>query len=109
MKNYKDMTYRYLKGQKSRTFLTIFGIILSVALVTAIGTMMVSVRDALITETIRDVGAYHGIFSNLDEDTISKLKNHVDVDEVVIAKEEGSAPLVETTEEERENYGNQAP
>lgn len=46
IKNYKQITYRYLKVQKKRTILTIIGIILSVALITAIGTMVMSMRDA---------------------------------------------------------------
>ena len=54
MKNYKDITWRYLKKQK-RAILTVIGIILSVALISAIGTMIVSVRGPFIKEAIRDL------------------------------------------------------
>lgn len=105
MQNYKEITFRYLKGQRNRTLLTIFGIILSVALITAIGTMIVSARGALVNQAIRENGAYHGMIYDLDEDTMNKLKNHVKVDKVGITTIEGSAPIVETTEEERIEYG----
>lgn len=105
MQNYKEITLRYLKGQRNRTLLTIFGIILSVALITAIATIMVSTRAAMIKRAIREEGAFHGMFYNLDEDTFNKLKNHVEVDKLGITSIEGSVPIVETTEEERNEYG----
>ncbi len=105
MRSYKEITYRYLKGQKNRTLLTILGIILSVALVSAIGTIIVSARGALITETIRENGDYHGKFININKDNLNKLINHVGVSEVGISKFEGSAAVKETTEEEQKDYG----
>ncbi|WMM25160.1 ABC transporter permease [Tissierella sp. MB52-C2] len=105
MKSYKEITYRYLKGQKNRTLLTILGIILSVALISAIGTIIVSARGALITDAIRENGSYHAKFNEMDKDGINKLTNHVGVSEVGIGKLEGSAAVKETTEEEREDYG----
>ncbi len=105
MKNYKDITYRYLKGQKNRTLLTILGIILSVALISAIGTIIVSVRGALIKEAIRENGSYHAKFTNINKETLEKLINHVEVEEVGIIREESFSPIIETTEEERDHYG----
>lgn len=109
MKSYKEITYRYLKGQKNRTLLTILGIILSVAMVTAIGTLILSARGAMLKEAIRDNGSHHGVFDNLDKETIDKLRNHVDVDELALARSEGYAALVETTEDERASYGADIP
>lgn len=109
MKSYKEITYRYLKGQKNRTLLTILGIILSVAMVTAIGTLILSARGAMLKEAIRDNGSHHGVFDNLDKETIDKLRRHVDVDEVVLARSEGYAAIAETTESERENYNMDIP
>lgn len=105
MKSYKDITYRYLKGQRKRTLLTILGIILSVAMISAIGTIIVSARGAMLKEAIRDNGSYHGLFANVNKEDIEKLRNHIDVDKVGLAKAEGFAAIVETTEEERADYG----
>ncbi len=105
MKSYKDITYRYLKGQKNRTLLTLLGIILSVALISAVGTIAVSFRDALIIDAIRDNGSYHAIFKEISREQIDKLMNHVEVSEAGISGLEGSARVVETTDEERQEYG----
>lgn len=105
MRSYKEITYRYLKGQRNRTLLTILGIILSVALVSAIGTIIVSARGALITDAIRENGSYHAKFIDIDKDNLNKLINHVEVSEVGITKLEGVAAVKETTKEEREDYG----
>ncbi|MBU5312858.1 ABC transporter permease [Tissierella carlieri] len=104
MRSYKEITYRYLKGQRNRTLLTILGIILSVALVSAIGTIIVSARGALITEAIRENGSYHAKFAEMDKDNINKMTNHVGVSEVGVGKLEGAAIVKETTEEEKEEY-----
>ncbi|MBU5294769.1 ABC transporter permease [Anaerosalibacter bizertensis] len=101
IKNYKQITYRYLKVQKKRTILTIIGIILSVALITAIGTMVVSIRDAAIKDVIKRTGDYHVVFTNVPADKIDKITKNVEVEKSGITKAKGYAPLRETTEEER--------
>lgn len=105
MKSYKDITYRYLKGQKNRTLLTLLGIILSVALISAVGTIAVSFRDALIIDAIRDNGSFHAIFKEISREQVNKLMNHVEASEAGINELEGSARVVETTEEEQQEYG----
>nr|WP_300005964.1 FtsX-like permease family protein [Tissierella sp.] len=105
MKSYKSMTWRYIKGQKNRTLLTIFGIILSISLITAIGTMVVSARGALIKDAIRENGSFHARFRYIDEDQIKKLENHLGVETLAKTKLVGSLALRETTEEERDNGG----
>lgn len=101
IKNYKQITYRYLKVQKKRTILTIIGIILSVALITAIGTMVMSMRDAAIKDVIKRMGDYHAIFTDVPSDKIDKITKNVEVEKSGITKPDGYAPLRETTEEER--------
>ncbi|MEY8304552.1 ABC transporter permease [Anaerosalibacter bizertensis] len=101
IKNYKQITYRYLKVQKKRTILTIIGIILSVALITAIGTMVMSMRDAAIKNVIKRTGDYHVVFTDVPSDKIDKITKNVEVEKSGITKAKGYAPLRETTEEER--------
>ncbi|MBU5439701.1 ABC transporter permease [Tissierella sp. MSJ-40] len=109
MKSYKEITYRYLKGQRNRTLLTILGIILSVAMISAIGTIIVSTRGALIKQAIRENGSYHAKFMNVEKDNIERILNHVEVGESGVSKFEGSGIVRETTEEEREMYGDISP
>ena len=109
MKNYKDITWRYLKKQKKRAVLTVIGIILSVALISAIGTMIVSVRGQFIKEAIRDYGSFHAGFIDIDSKKLDKIKNHVEVEEYGIVKNIGYGAVVETTEIDRERYGETTP
>lgn len=109
MKSYKFITRRYLKGQRNRTLLTIFGIILSVALITAIGTMVVSVRDVLIKDTIKTEGSFHAGFMNIDENQMKILGNHVEVKEIGKTKLIGSLAISETSQAERDNSGQNLP
>ena len=48
MKNYSDISYRYMKENKKRTTLTILGITLATILIFAIGTFILSFRDSMI-------------------------------------------------------------
>lgn len=105
MESYKEITGRYLKEQKKRTILTLFGIILSVALVTAIATMTVSMREAVIKEVIRSNGDYHAIFKEIPGEKIDKIINNVEIDKAGIAKAEGYATIKKTTEKEKKEWG----
>ena len=109
MKNYKEITWRYLKEQKKRAILTLFGIILSVALISAIGTMIVSVREQFIKEAIRDNGSFHAAFIDIDKEKLDKIKNHVEVEDYGIVKNIGYGAVKETTEIDRERYGEETP
>ena len=109
MKNYKSITWRYIKGQRNRSLLTIFGIILSIALITAIGTMVVSARGALIKDAIRNNGSFHARFRYINEEQIKKLENHIGVEKLGKTKLVEILALKETTKEEREADGRDIP
>lgn len=109
MKNYKDITYRYLKGQKNRTLLTILGIILSVAMISAIGTIIISARGALLDEAIREEGSYHARYRKVQEQDIEKIVNHVGIGESGVSQNVGMGIVRETTEKEREVLANLPP
>ena len=79
-KSYAEITYRYLKRQKKRTLLTVIGIILSVALITSIGTMVISARDMMIRNEIERTGDYHAIFQNTPNDKVNIVRNYVGVE-----------------------------
>ncbi|WP_406542160.1 hypothetical protein [Clostridium ljungdahlii] len=48
MNSYKEITNKYLKHNKKRTMLTILGVILSVALITAVGLFIESLQILLL-------------------------------------------------------------
>ena len=103
MKSYKQITYRYLKKQKNRTLLTILGIILSVAMIAAIGSIIVAVKDRAIQDALENDGSYHGQFTDVNQSQIKQLANHVDVDKVGVRELKNYATVSQVTQEERDN------
>lgn len=100
MKSYESITYRYLKHQKKRSILTVVGIILSVALLTAIFTMMVSLRDKMIKDAIKNNGDYYAKFMNVPGNKVHKIGNNVDVESYGVAENTGTAIINTLNEEE---------
>ncbi|WP_138203106.1 ABC transporter permease [Haloimpatiens lingqiaonensis] len=102
MKSYLDITKRYLKNQKKRTILTSVGIILSVALICAVGTLLVSFRQSEIESIKKNEADYHVMFKDVGYDEINKIKNHVDTDKVGIVGELGKSKIYQATKQEVE-------
>ncbi len=75
IKNYKQVTGRYLKANKKRTIITIIGIVLSVALIATIGLFFKGTQDAQVENVMRTVGSYHLMFERANEDLVNKMKN----------------------------------
>lgn len=73
MKRYPEIAYRYLRKQSRRTFLTIVGITLSIALITAIGIIGESIKSTRI-EQAKEFSSYHGTFKNLNPQQLDILK-----------------------------------
>lgn len=111
MKNYSQITYKYLRIHKKRTILTILGIVLSVALITSIGTLAVSFRAKLIKDAIESQGNYQVCLSKVDGSDINKIKDNVDVNNYGITHKVGSGIISDISREEstlksgKKNYG----
>ncbi|MCI9015698.1 MAG: ABC transporter permease [Clostridia bacterium] len=72
------LTLNYLKLNKKRTIVTIIGIILSGAMITAVATLAVSFKTFMLNVEIQSSGAWEAIFKNVktqDIETITKDKN----------------------------------
>lgn len=100
MKNYSEITKKYLKFQKSRTILTIIGIVLSVTLITSVGTLAMSVRDKMIRENKQQYGDYHVAFNGVSANAASKLRNNFAVLNCGIVSRENFAIINKTSEKE---------
>ncbi|KQN97165.1 ABC transporter permease [Paenibacillus sp. Leaf72] len=104
MNKYTSLTQKYLLGQKRRSLLTVVGIILSVTLLTAIGTIGLSFRDKVVRLTVQEYGNYHVSFNGIPGEAISKVVNHASVESAGIVSREGYSVLSKTSEKEkREN------
>lgn len=100
MKNYSEITYKYLLHHKKRTILTILGIVLSVALITSIGTIGISYRDKLANEAIQYTGNYYVSFSNVKSADVNKISNNVIVLSSGIQIDEGTCLMSDTSKKD---------
>ena len=89
----KKLTIKNLKLNKKRTIVTIIGIMLSVALVTAVATMYASGLKSLIVYEKYIKGDFHAEFMDVPSDDVKNIKNNNGVEDVYLTKEIGYAPL----------------
>lgn len=82
LKSYKDLTGRYLKDNKKRTMFTIIGIILSVALLTAIFSFFPSIKKSGIEGVKSEAGSWHVSYAKLDDNLINQINANPKVEEV---------------------------
>lgn len=82
MKSYGAMAGRYLKQQRRRSILTIVGIILSVALISALGTMGQAIKDNMVMNTKYEDGSFHFAYSSPTPELYDKLKSNVKVNQL---------------------------
>ena len=90
------LTLKNLKLNKKRTIVTIVGIILSVALITAVTAMFFSAKASLINYETSKKGNYHYAFKNVLEDDIKYFKENRNFESIYIIKGLGYANLLES-------------
>ncbi len=78
----KKLTIKNLKLNKKRTIVTIIGILLSVALITAVATIYSSSISSLIEFETYEKGDFHVAFYNVPIEEVNNLKNNRKIDEV---------------------------
>lgn len=87
------LTIENLKLNKKRTIVTIIGIILSVALICAVASMLVSFRKSMIKYTIEGKGNYHFVFYDVKKDDLKSFENNRNIERLYISENIGYAPL----------------
>ena len=89
----KKLTKRNLELNRKRTIVTIIGIILSVALITAVATLFVSFYKSLIVMEIHDEGNYHVSFLNVPVEDLKIFDENRYVEKYYVTEEIGYAKL----------------
>ena len=79
IKSYKEITGKYLRLNKKRTMLTLIGIILSVALISAIGFFFKSMQEAQVQDMKNSYGSWHLMYSKVDDSLIAKIKSNPNI------------------------------
>lgn len=87
------LTIKNLKLNKRRTIVTVIGIILSVAMLTAVASMFFSARASLIAYQLEQTGNYHYSFKNVQADDIGKFKLNRKIESMCLAENLGYAKL----------------
>jgi putative ABC transport system permease protein len=87
------LTIRHLKENKRRTLVTIIGVIISVAMITAVATLGVSFLDLMKRQTIAKDGEWHVEYENVDKKQLAAIKADSQTKEMAIANNVGYAML----------------
>lgn len=87
------LTVRHLKQNKRRTLVTIIGVIISVAMVTAVSTLGFSFLDLMKRQTIVNEGEWHVLYNDVNKEQLKAIKNDDATQTVVISRNVGYAPL----------------
>ena len=93
------LTTKSLKLNKKRTIVTIIGIILSVALITAVASMAVSFKESYIKFEKSSSGDYHYAFFDVKQEELANFKNNRAIEKYYLTKQLGYAKIEESKNE----------
>jgi len=93
MNIFNKITLQSLKKNKTRTIVTIIGIILSTALICAVTTSVSSFFDYIKRSVIYQDGNWQGSAQNIDYDSYIDIKNSDEISESVFAQQIGYAKV----------------
>lgn len=97
------LTLRHLKHNKRRTLVTVIGVVISVAMLTAVATLAVSFMALLQKQTIADEGEWHVLYKNVNEEQLKRIQADKNTKSVVLSRDVGYADL-EGSENESKPY-----
>lgn len=87
------LTIKNLKLNKKRTIVTIIGIILSVALICALSSMIVSFKESIIIFEKKQLGDFHYAYYRVDANDIKNFSNNRNISDYYLTKEIGYSYL----------------
>lgn len=93
MKICSGLSLRYIKNQTRRTIVIILGIVLAVALFTAVGTMLISLQHTELVKEVESSGYYHADYSGISLKDVNYLESNYEVDKVGVYGYIGRASL----------------
>ncbi|MDX8361669.1 ABC transporter permease [Cytobacillus sp. IB215316] len=97
------LTLRHLKKNKRRTIVTIIGIVISVAMVTAAATLTTSFISALQENAMEQTGEWHVVYNDINKDQIESIKQDENIKAMSLANDVGTA-LLEGTHNKSKPY-----
>lgn len=97
------LTLRLLRKNKRRTLVTIIGVIISVAMLTAVATIGVSFIDLFKRQTIADEGEWHVQYEHATKNQIETIRNDKDTKSLSLSNNLGYA-LLDGSKNENKPY-----
>ena len=97
------LTIKNLKLNKKRTIVTIIGVMLSVALITAVATLFFSANASLIKYAISRKGNFHYVFRDVKEKNIKYFEENRNVENYYVTQAVGYA-LLKDSQNENKSY-----
>lgn len=95
MNIFSRITFRHLKKNKTRTLITIIGIILSTAMFVAVTTAVSSVQHFILDYEIKSNGNWHGMGTRVSYENMEKIRQEDKVDQLVSLRLLGFSPLAD--------------
>lgn len=89
----KKCCYRSMKENRKRTIVTIIGIILATALITAVACMAESFRASMVLLEKKDNGDFHYLFTGVAQENLKYFRNNQNIEKIGLAEEIGYAFL----------------
>lgn len=81
------MTLRHLRENKRRSLVTIIGVIISVAMITAVTTLGSSFLDLMIRQDIADNGEWHVQYLNTSEEQVEAIRDDKATKDVILTSD----------------------
>ncbi len=101
MNIFNKVTLNTLKKNKTRTLVTIIGVILSAAMICAVTTFISSFQAYLLNASLYSVGDWYAKAENITEKDIDTLKNDEEVTQIAAAQNIGYAVIEESRNEDK--------
>ena len=101
MNIFQRFTCKSLKKNKTRTVVTIIGIILSVAMITAVTTTISSLTDFMLKVLKEEDGSWHGYFEEVKREDGDSIIKQEEVEDAAILQNIGYAKLQDSQNELR--------
>jgi len=97
----KKFTKKNLKLNKKRTTVTIIGIILSIAMLTALSSLILSFKESLTDYEKTRNGNYHVSFGEIEKDELTYFKNNRNIEKLYITAPVGYARIEESKNKDK--------
>ncbi len=105
---FNNISYKMLKKNKMRTAVTIVGIIMATALITAIATFVASLQKSMADYKIWESGNWYGTILAADKNDVDSIKNNKEVNKVFCTYDLGydNNPVARSEEESGKDTDN---